>query len=209
MKLAICPACRVVHEMVSPTILNGLDHQGVYQRTHCRMCEVPSGYFLPLKETPALDAGEIGYPAAVVPVFDGAYSDWFLADADKVEAVARGGLRMRLARQLADDMRIPWKVVDAWIGARRTATRAKPYLMALEAPQAETLLGIARLIGQAEVVVERSGDPPGFQGAPWMGKWLQTHHQTLGTRPDQFISTAADRKVLSDLFARYESDARS
>jgi len=67
MKVCVCPACGTLHEAASALVLNGLNEEATYQRTHCRFCERPSSSFRPRPDEPDLAPGELGYPIAVVP----------------------------------------------------------------------------------------------------------------------------------------------
>lgn len=68
MKLAICPCCRVVHQVADPKALDGATDERRYRLTHCRLCKTPSRFFKVVeREVPELRPDEIGYPAAVVP----------------------------------------------------------------------------------------------------------------------------------------------
>lgn len=67
MKIAVCPICRIVHEVVGPAALQEASEERRYDLTHCRLCETAGGLFRLLdEEAPALKADEIGYPAIVV-----------------------------------------------------------------------------------------------------------------------------------------------
>lgn len=70
MKLAICPACRVVHEAVGRQALKGADEERAYRLTHCRLCAIPCAQFRPLPDGPELSEDDLGFPAAVVPWID-------------------------------------------------------------------------------------------------------------------------------------------
>jgi hypothetical protein len=67
MWLAVCPNCRVLHEVVDAAALAGADDVRRYALTHCRLCETSSQHFRRLEpEAPELRADELGYPAVVI-----------------------------------------------------------------------------------------------------------------------------------------------
>lgn len=75
MKLAVCPICRIVHEVVGPAALQEASEERRYDLTHCRLCETAGRFFRLLdKEAPPLKEDEIGYPAIVVDQGDGVHS---------------------------------------------------------------------------------------------------------------------------------------
>lgn len=208
MQLALCPTCRVVHQVVSPTILLGLDGEHAYDVTHCRLCETSSGLFLPLKDAPAQPADDIGYPAAVVPLFEGQYRDWRLVGPEKLALLAKAGLRARLARHLADEMRVPAERVAEWIGLSVTAAMKPLPGKALELDQGLRLFWMARLIGQAQEIVDRAGKSVGFNAPAWMGAWLQAAHPALGGEsPGDYLHRPDGLQTVSELLARLESGA--
>ncbi len=210
MQIALCPSCRVVHQVVSPIVLLGMNEERVYDVSHCRLCETSSGHFLPLKGAQAQPSGDVGYPAAVVPLFDGRYRDWWLVGPDQLVLLAKAGLRVRLVHHLADEMRVPAELVAQWIGLP-LADFQKPMLgKALELDQGLRLLWLARLIGQAQTVVDGARLAAGFNASAWMGAWLQAPHPALGgASPGDYLHRSDGPQSVSDLLARMESGAYS
>jgi hypothetical protein len=98
MKLAICPACRVVHEAVTRQVLEGADEQRAYHLTHCRLCALPCTEFRPLPDGPELAEDDLGFPAAVVP--------WIDSDANG-EALAPANLSARPRPAQTGDRKTP------------------------------------------------------------------------------------------------------
>lgn len=78
----------------------------------------------------------------------------------------------------------------------------------LSPEQGERVVGIARLIGQVQTMVEQSGDPEGFDAARWLGRWLDEPLPALGgKRPGDFMDTAEGRGLVSNLLATAQSGA--
>lgn len=210
MKLALCPACRVVHQVVSPTAFVGLEDERAYAITHCRLCETPSGQFLPLKDAPAQPSDDIGFPAVIVPLFDGQYRDWWLVGHEQLVLLAKAGLRVRLARHVADEMRVPPELVAHWIEMPLEDVLKPMPGKTLELDQGLRLLWMARLIGQVEVIVDRAGKAADFNAPAWMGAWLLAPHSALGSvSPGDYLRMADGPQTVSDLLARLESGAYS
>jgi putative toxin-antitoxin system antitoxin component (TIGR02293 family) len=79
---------------------------------------------------------------------------------------------------------------------------------ALTAEQGERLIGVARLIGQVQTMVEQSGNPEGFDAAHWLGAWLDEPLPALGGDcPADLMDTAEGRSVVSNLLAMAQSGA--
>lgn len=210
MKLALCPACRVVHRVVSATVLDQLDEERAYEVTHCKLCQTPAGIFLPLKDVPDERPNDIGFPAAVVPLFEGEYRDWWLVSPNQLTHLAQAGLRVRLVRHLADEMRVPAERVAGWAGLPEMDAMKPMPGKALEFDQGLRLLWMARLIGQAQEIVDHGGKSAGFNAPAWMGTWLQAPHPALGgVTPGDYLDRPDGPQTVSDLLARLESGAYS
>lgn len=210
MQLALCPACRVVHQVVSPTVLLGLDDEHAYDVTHCRLCETSSGEFLPLKDAPTQASDDIGYPATVVPIFAGQYRDWWVVSPEQLTILAQAGLRVRLVHHLADEMRLRAELVAEWIGLPQADVLKPTPGKTLELDQGLRLLWLARLIGQAQTIVDNARTVTDFGAAQWTGTLLQASHPALaGVRPGDYLCRPDGPQAVSDVLARMESGAYS
>jgi hypothetical protein len=210
MTLALCPVCRVLHQIVRLTALVDADEERAYGITHCRHCECSSGQFLPLQDASEIAPNDIGYPAAVVPLFEGQYRDWWLLRPAQLELLARAGQRVRLVRHLADEMKLSEGVVAEWIGLPPADAMKPTPGKTLELDQGLRLLWMARLIGQAEEIGDRAGKPTGFNAPEWIGAWLQTPFPALrGLSPADYLHLTDGLQAVSDLLARMESGAYS
>ena len=210
MQLALCPACMVVHEVVSPTALVDRDEERAYELTHCQLCETSAGFFLPLQDATTVSSDGIGCPAAVVPIFAGKYCDWWTVSPDHLTILAQAGLRVRLVRHLADEMRLRAELVAEWIGLPLADVLKPMPGKALELNQGLRLLWLARLIGQAQTIVDSARTVTDFGAAPWAGAWLQASHPALGgERPGDYLCRPDGPQAVSDLLARMESGAYS
>lgn len=203
MILSMCPACRCTYRVVGPTQLNGQNAQRTYDLTHCLACETSTGLFLPLADAPETPPNEFGYPAAVVPVFDGKYGDWAIANAGSISTCAQAGLRARLVHRLAEEMRVPLLVLARWIDLSDEETLRTPARKVLKPGVAENLLHIARFIGIVQLRSSRETELAARGAAPWLGAWLQVPHAELGSaRPGDYLGRPQDRLVLAKLLER-------
>lgn len=127
---------------------------------------------------------------------------------DRVELV-KEGVPADLLVLIAEDMAIPRDKLLATVGvARATANRKLRGHQVLGQDEGERVLGIARLIGQADAIVRESGDPAGFDAAKWVAAWLDRPQAALGgRRPAELMDTADGRSIVSDLLARMQSGA--
>jgi putative toxin-antitoxin system antitoxin component (TIGR02293 family) len=79
---------------------------------------------------------------------------------------------------------------------------------ALSPSQSERVIGMARLVGQLEAMVEESGDPKGFDAAAWMSRWLGEPLPALGdARPIELMDTMEGQAVVSAALSQMQSGA--
>lgn len=78
----------------------------------------------------------------------------------------------------------------------------------LTTQESERYIGLIKLIGQVQVVVEQSGDPGNFDATQWFAQWLDKPLPALGgSRPVEYIDTSEGREMLSRLIAMAQSGA--
>lgn len=79
---------------------------------------------------------------------------------------------------------------------------------ALPQEWSERMLGLQKLIGQVEVMIEESGRPEGFNAARWVADWLEQPAVALaGARPAEFMDTVEGQEMIADLLAKLQSGA--
>lgn len=94
-----------------------------------------------------------------------------------------------LITRLASDLRIdPRSLIDHLGLDRRAILRKIKQNEALDAEQIERVIGIQRLVGQVQVMVDESGDADGFDAGGWLGKWIEQPLPALGgQRPAEYL----------------------
>ena len=110
---------------------------------------------------------------------------------------------------ISDQMAIPRDRLYATLGlARATVNRKVRDKQVLNQDESERVLGIARLVGQAQTMVQESGEPKGFDAARWDAAWIEEPQPALGgKRPRELMDTAEGRGIVSELLARSQSGA--
>jgi putative toxin-antitoxin system antitoxin component (TIGR02293 family) len=74
--------------------------------------------------------------------------------------------------------------------------------------ESERVLGLARLVGQLEAMVEESGDPSGFDAPAWIARWLGEPLPAFGgARPLDLIDTMEGQGLVSSELAKLQSGA--
>ncbi len=92
--------------------------------------------------------------------------------------------------------------------SRATVTRKIANKANLSVDESERLVGLAKLIGQVETIVQQSGNPDGFKPAKWFGEWIEQPAAALGGRkPEDLLDTSDGRDAVSKLLSQMQSGA--
>lgn len=92
--------------------------------------------------------------------------------------------------------------------SRATLDRRAKEGQRLSTEQSERVVGLIRLVGQVQKMVEQSGDATGFDAARWVGDWLEQPNPALGgRRPAELMDTVAGQTVVSGVLAKMQSGA--
>lgn len=123
--------------------------------------------------------------------------------------LVKEGVPANLVVFLSAHMAVSKDMLYATLGlARATVNRKVRQNQLLNQDESERVLGIARLVGQAEAMIKESGASEGFDAAKWMAAWLEEPQPALGgKRPAELMDTAEGRGMVSDLLARMQSGA--
>ena len=117
--------------------------------------------------------------------------------------VPRGTPEPAIAR-LNAAMRVALDDAEVTATLNRKVSRGE----ALSAEDSERIVGMSKLIGQVQTMVEQSGAPEGFDAAKWVAGWLQTPVAALGGgRPVDYMDTMEGQGMVSVLLARMQSGA--
>lgn len=82
---------------------------------------------------------------------------------------------------------------------------ARSHLSVLER---ERRVGLAKLIGQVELIVKESGELEGFNATQWFGNWIAQPALALGGRkPAELLDTSEGREAVSKLLHQMQSGA--
>jgi putative toxin-antitoxin system antitoxin component (TIGR02293 family) len=92
--------------------------------------------------------------------------------------------------------------------SRATVTRKIAANRALTPDESERVVGIAKLIGQVQSIVNESGNPEGFEAGQWFHEWISRPLPALGGhKPEEYLQTADGREAVSRLLAQMQSGA--
>ncbi len=127
---------------------------------------------------------------------------------DRVNIV-KDGVPALYVNVLTACMRMPKDKFYRTIGLMRpTVDRKVRASKRLNQDESERVMGIARLVGQAQSQVQDSGGPAEFDAAKWVAAWLDRPLPALGGKPPgEFMDTADGRTLVADLLAQQQSGA--
>jgi putative toxin-antitoxin system antitoxin component (TIGR02293 family) len=127
---------------------------------------------------------------------------------DRVNIV-KDGVPARYVTVLTGRMGIPKDRFYRTLGLMRpTIDRKVRASKLLNQDESERVVGIARLVGQAQSLVQESGGSGPFDAARWVAAWLDQPLPALGgKRPGEFMDTADGRGLVADLLAQQQSGA--
>ena len=145
--------------------------------------------------------------AARVPLTD--YATLYQAAPLEHIHYIRDGIDALEVSVLAERMGITKEQLVTSLGIpRATLNRKAKAQQLVSIEQGERVIGMAKLIGQVEMMVRQSGNPDGFDAAHWLGDWLARPNPALhGRRPSELMDTAAGQALVSSLLAQAQSGA--
>ena len=134
-----------------------------------------------------------------------------LIHAEPLERVSmtRAGLPAASVAMFAERMGVSKDWVYARLGlSPATIGRKLRADKPLSAEESSRTLGLARLIGLAQTIVEDSGEPEGFNAATWVANWLEQPLPALGGEPPaHFMDTSEGQAIVAGLLEQIRHGA--
>ncbi|CAB3803943.1 hypothetical protein LMG28688_05875 [Paraburkholderia caffeinitolerans] len=124
-------------------------------------------------------------------------------------SVIRHGVSARDVGEMAARMKTSQDELIRRLGLKRTTVARKSQSASkLSSEQSERMVGLSKLIGQVQTIVEQSGEPKGFDAAEWLEHWLSHPNPSLGgALPADFLDTIEGQELLGTLIAQMQSGA--
>jgi len=137
------------------------------------------------------------------------YLSLFKEDPLAQVGLVKQGVAPMVIDGLAGGMKVSKDKLLATLGLRRETIRRRAKANeSLSIEESSRVLGIGRLIGQVQAIVETSGNPDGFDAAAWVGAWLDRPLPALGgQRPAELMDTAEGQAVVANMILRSQSGA--
>lgn len=136
------------------------------------------------------------------------FAERYLDDPMTVVHVVKSGVNAGWVEVIANRMHVPAKKLGHTLGFSTRVNSKITKATALSQEESSRLVGVARLIGQVQTMVEQSGDPAGFDSAVWVADWLDRGLPALnGKKPSEFMDSAEGQNMVSHLLIQVQGGA--
>lgn len=120
----------------------------------------------------------------------------------------RSGVPASRVKSIVSDLRLDQKSALRALNLK-TATINRKTLKneSLSIGESERVIGMARLVGQLQSMMEESGDPQ-FDAPAWLSRWLREPLPALGgQRPLELLDTMEGQALVANILAKLQSGA--
>jgi putative toxin-antitoxin system antitoxin component (TIGR02293 family) len=130
------------------------------------------------------------------------------APVDRIKVI-KAGVSARQLKLFISDLHFEQKTFFQALRLKTATVNKKAAAgQALTADESERVLGLAKLVGQLEVMLEESGDTAGFDANLWLSRWLHEPLPALGNRkPMDLLDTMEGQALVSQALAQIQSGA--
>jgi putative toxin-antitoxin system antitoxin component (TIGR02293 family) len=127
---------------------------------------------------------------------------------ERISMIKRG-VRATDAKQVIADLAVAQgAALKALNLSQATVNKKAKQGQTLSPDESERVIGLARLVGQLEAIVQDSGTAQGFDATAWMSRWLNEPLPALGgVRPIDLMDTMEGQGVVSTALAQVQSGA--
>lgn len=138
-----------------------------------------------------------------------AYVDIYRASpADRIRLI-KDGIPAAKAKRMISDLHFDQRVLMGALNLKTaTVNRKAARDETLSPEESERVVGIAKLVGQLESMVEESGAPKGFDAPKWLSQWLREPIPGLGgQRPVDLLDTMEGQALVARTLGQMQSGA--
>jgi putative toxin-antitoxin system antitoxin component (TIGR02293 family) len=121
--------------------------------------------------------------------------------------VVKAGVVASMIDDIAAALSTTSSFVITILGLKRSTVARKKAdpAASLSTEDSERLVGLARLVGQVEVMVRESGNSVGFDSGKWLAHWLDQPLGALnGEKPAAYMDTAEGQALVSSLLLQIQ-----
>lgn len=138
-----------------------------------------------------------------------AYVDLFrAAPVDRIEFI-KAGVSARKVKFLITELHFDQQVMlEALSLKTATVNRKAARNELLSVEEGERVVGLAKLVGQLEAMIEESGGSEDFDAPSWLSGWLREPLPALGgAKPVDFLDTMEGQMLVSRALGQIQSGA--
>jgi putative toxin-antitoxin system antitoxin component (TIGR02293 family) len=148
-------------------------------------------------------------PARQRPASRLTYLEVYRAAPQERIALIKRGIPAQEAKRIISDLRLgQGEALRALKLSQATVNKKAKQDQALSPDESERVIGVAKLVGQLQAMIEESGDPDGFDAAAWLSQWLREPVPALGgARPFDLMDTMEGQALVSRTLAQMQSGA--
>ena len=134
------------------------------------------------------------------------YLHLYRADASELIAKIRRGVSATEAKRVIADLRLgQGEGLKALNLSQATINRRAKQSKPLTPDESERIIGVGKLVGQVQAMVEESGEPEGFDAMVWLSHWLREPIPALGgVRPFDLMDTMEGQALVSRTLAQMQ-----
>ncbi|WP_298283297.1 type II toxin-antitoxin system Prs ADP-ribosylating antitoxin ParS [Acidocella sp.] len=127
---------------------------------------------------------------------------------DRIEVI-KAGVSARMVKHFITQLHLEQHVMFEALNLKtatvnKKAARNEP----LSAEDSERVVGLAKLVGQLEAMVEEAGDAEGFDAPEWLSRWLREPLPALGGgKPIDLLDTMEGQALVSRALSQIQSGA--
>lgn len=134
-----------------------------------------------------------------------------LYDATPVDRVniIKAGVPARKAKLLIRELRVDQGIMLQALNLKTaTVNKKAANNQVLSTEDGERVVGLAKLVGQIESLVEESGNPAGFDAPAWLSRWLREPLPAIGgSKPIDLLDTMEGQSIVSNALGSIRSGA--
>lgn len=158
------------------------------------MTAIPTGLSAPCRKARPL-------PISYVEIFRA-------SPVDRIQMIKDGILAIDAKRIFADLAMSQGWALNALNLSAATVNRKAAQNKTLSPADSERVIGMAKLIGQLQAMVEDAGNPAGFEAAGWLSRWIREPLPAFGgMRPVELLDTMEGQALVADALAQTQSGA--
>lgn len=124
-------------------------------------------------------------------------------------SVIRAGVSASDVKRFGAELHLDQQVMFGALNLKTaTVNRKAARNETLSIEDSERVVGLIKLVGQIEAMVEESGDPDGFDALEWLSRWLREPLPALGgDKPINLLDTMEGQALLSRALSQMQSGA--